>query len=65
MLEWSRRRKSASVVGFQLKRWYAAEMPNSSSEVVAKTAELILADCPWARQTSTIPAAMASGKVPA
>ncbi len=53
------------VRGFQLKRWYSAELPNSSIDVSMKTADAHLAGAPCARQISTIPAAMATGKVPA
>jgi hypothetical protein len=65
MFEWSRRRKTAFVVGFQLKRWYTAETPNSRRELAMKIADAILAGPPSESTMSTMPAAIASGNVPA
>lgn len=51
--------------GRQLKRWYIAELPNSSSDVAMKTAAAHLAGAPCDRTISTTPAAIATGNVPA
>ncbi len=60
------RLSTALVFGFQLKRWYRAELPNSSIEVTMNTAAAHFATPPpWASTMSTIPAAIATGKVPA
>ena len=65
MFAWSMRLSTALVVGPQLKRWYSAELPKSSSEVSAKTAHDHLAAGPCATETSTMPATIATGKVAA
>ena len=59
------RLSTALVCGPQLKRWYSAELPNSSSDVAMKTAHAHFAGAPWATRMRTMPATIATGKVPA
>ncbi len=59
------RLSTALVRGPQLKRWYSAELPNSSSDVAMNTALAHLAGAPCASTISTMPAAIAIGKVAA
>ncbi len=65
MFAWSMRLRMRLTVGPQLKRWYTAEVPNSSSEDAKKTALDAFATVPSARVTRMMPSAIATGKVAA
>jgi hypothetical protein len=65
MFAWSIRLRIAFVRGFQSKRWYSAELPNSSSELVMNTAAAHLPGVLCVSTMRTTPAAIATGKIPA
>src|SRR5659263_346246 len=62
MLEWSRRRSTAAVVGDHVPRWYTADVPNSTRLEATKTA-LAQRSPAGVRAIRTMPAMSAMGVV--